>query len=103
MILRGEIRAKGIVVRHSPITLASINDHAKQQMSARNITIEQTKKIIDKSKFALRQQNGNVFAFYSSDGFAAIDTNGDLRTVGKLDGGGDLLFKEVLKHIGDNK
>ena len=32
-----------------------------------------------------------------------VDTEGMLRTVGELDDGGTLLFKEVLKHIEINK
>lgn len=100
---QGAIRVKGLVVKHSPIVLTSTNDHAKQQISVRGITVEQAQMIIDKSKFALRQQEGKVFSFYSEFGFAAIDTEGMLRTVGKLDSGGGLLFKEVLKHIEVNK
>jgi SPP1 gp7 family putative phage head morphogenesis protein len=103
LVDQGKIRAKGIVVKHSPIALTSTNDHAKQQMNVRGITVEQAQMIIDKSKFALRQQEGKVFSFYSEFGFAAIDTKGMLRTVGELDSGGDLLFKEVLKHIEVNK
>ena len=45
LIAQGEIRAKGIVVKRSPITLTNINDHAKQQISARGITIEQAQKL----------------------------------------------------------
>lgn len=100
---QGRIRAKGTVVNKSPIALTSINEHASQSMGARDITIQQVQTIMDKSKFALRQQEGKVFSFYSELGFAAIDTEGMLRTVGKLDKGGDLLFKEVLNHIENKK
>lgn len=35
--------------------------------------------------FALKQQNGAVYAFYSENGFAVVDTDGLLRTAGRLD------------------
>ncbi len=98
-----KIKATGMVVKQKPIVMTGKRDHADKQMLLRNITEADVKKIIKSSSFALRQQNGNVYAFYSKDGFAAVDTNGILRTVGRLDEGGKLLFEEVMKYVGDNK
>lgn len=98
-----KIKATGMVVKQKPIVMTGKRDHADKQMLSRNITEADVKKIIKGSSFALRQQNGNVYAFYSKDGFAAVDTNGILRTVGRLDEGGKLLFEEVMKYVGDNK
>lgn len=98
-----KIKATGMVVKQKPIVMTGKRDHADKQMLSRNITEADVKKIIKGSSFALRQQNGNVYAFYSKDGFAAVDTNGILRTVGRLDEGGKLLFEEVMKYVGNNK
>lgn len=100
---KGEIKASGIVVKQKPIVITGKRSHAEDQMLARNITEKDVENIISGSSFALRQQNGKVFAFYSKDGFAAVDTEGVLRTVGQLDEGGEKLFKEVIKHVEDSR
>ena len=100
---QGEIKAKGIVVKQSPVSIIGKRDHAVDQMAARNIDDQSAQRFVNNSIFALRQQNGKVFAYYSQEGFATVDIDGILRTVGQLDRGGKLLFKEVTKFVGDKK
>lgn len=100
----GVIRARGTVVKPpSGLAVIEANNHALQQMSKRNITQDVAQSFIDNALFALRQQNGSVYAYYSSDGFAAVGTDGILRTAGKLDEGGKRLYEEVKKHVGGSK
>ncbi|MBO5702148.1 MAG: hypothetical protein J6S71_06885 [Clostridia bacterium] len=98
-----EIRAKGMVVYPKPITAIDVNIHAEKQMKNRNISIKEAQRMIDTSKFALRQQNGEIYAFYSESGFVAIDTSGMIRTAGALDTGGINLYEEVVKYVGNDK
>lgn len=95
----GQIKATGTVVKRNRIVVTGKRDHAKAQMLARNIDDKTVQQIIDKSDFALKQQNGGVYSFYSSKGFAAVNLNGELRTVGPLNEGGKILYKEIMKYV----
>ncbi|MBP3396523.1 MAG: hypothetical protein J6L87_05050 [Clostridia bacterium] len=103
LVKSGKIKAKGIVVNQNPIRILTENSHAVTSMEERNISHDEAQKFIDNSIFALRQQNGVVYAYYSKSGFAAIDVDGMLRTVGHLDNGGETLYNEVLKYVKNSK
>lgn len=93
------IRARGVAVhapKHLRITLA--NPHAKGRMDEREMTIEDARRIRDNAIFALEQRNGDAYAFYSSEGFVAVDLNGEIQSLGHLDEGGQLLF-ELVKEV----
>lgn len=100
----GEIRAKGIVVKPpTDFVIHSENAHAMQRLAERSLTLDEVQNYIDNAVFALKQQNGTVYAFYSKDGFAAMDVNGQLRTAGRLDEKGKKLFHGVVKRIEGNQ
>ena len=40
-----------------------------------------------------------TYAFYTSEGFAVLDNNGEIGTAGQLDERGKLLYDEVMKHV----
>ena len=99
----GEIRATGVVVTSEQnIRIVSPNTHAAERLIEREITIEEAQSIVDNAVFALKQWNGKLYTFYSKLGFASVDTNGILHTVGYLDDAGMILFDEVVKIIERN-
>lgn len=100
----GEIKAKGIVVNPpTGFVIDAENEHAARRLVERSLTLDEVQGYIHNAVFALKQQNGAVYAFYSKDGFAAIDTSGLLRTAGHLDANGKKLFDEVVKNIEGSK
>lgn len=104
LLASGAVRAKGTVVKPpSGFAIDAENEHAKSRLAERNITVDEAQGYIDNAVFALKQQKGKVFAFYSKDGFAAIDTDGLLRTAGHLDEKGKLLFDKVVTCIENSK
>ena len=104
LLASGAIRAKGTVVKPpSGFTIDAENEHAQGRLAERNITVDEAQGYINNAVFALKQQRGTVYAFYSKDGFAAIDTDGLLRTAGRLDEKGKLLFDKVVDCIENSK
>lgn len=93
------IRARGVAV-HAPkhLRITSANPHAKGRMDEREMTIEDARRIRDNAIFALEQRNGDAYAFYSGEGFVAVDLNGEIQSLGHLDEGGQLLF-ELVKEV----
>ncbi len=86
LVSAGTIRAKGTVVAPpSGFIIGDGNTHAVQRLAERGITLEDAQSFVDSAVFALKQQNGTIYAFYSADGFSAVDTDGLLRTAGRLD------------------
>ena len=71
----------------------------KKRFASRGITLEWTQNIIDNADFALKQRKGTQYAFYTSEGFAVLDNNGEIGTAGQLDERGKLLYDEVMKHV----
>lgn len=100
----GAIRAKGTVVAPpSGFTVDKGNIHAIQRLAERDLTLEDAQAFVDNAVFALKQQKGTVYAFYSANGFAAVDTDGLLRTAGHLDEKGQKLLDEAVKEIEKRK
>lgn len=95
------IRATGIIVAPlSGLKIMTPNIHALSQMERRKIIQSQAQAFVDKADFALKQRNGTRYAYYSSQGFAVLDTDGTLATVGELDANGKILYDEVMKYVG---
>lgn len=102
LVADGTIRAKGtLVTPPAGFVLQNGTGHAFERLAERGITGEMAQSYIDNAVFALKQQNGAVYAFYSAEGFAVIDTDGVLRTAGHLDEKGQRLFDEAVKRIGN--
>lgn len=80
-------------------TVVSINDHAKARFEERGLTKEWTQEIIDNADFAIKQRKGTQYAYYTNEGFAVLDINGQVGTAGPLDARGQLLYNEVMKHV----
>ena len=97
----GEIKATGVVVAVPEQETIILNQsvHAQERLFERGLTVEEVQSFIDHAEFALKQQKGMVYAFYSQKGFAAIDINGNLRTAGYLDENGMKLYYQVVKII----
>lgn len=100
----GTIRAKGTVTSAPKgRRIVDYNTHAFEDMEKRGITLETAQKFIDKAVFALKQRKGTQYAFYSSEGYAVLDNDGLLTSVGYLDEGGKILYEEVMKYAGSSK
>lgn len=95
------MRAKSGTLVAPPLGRVAIkaNEHAKKRFASRGITLEWTQNIIDNADFALKQRKGTQYAFYTSEGFAVLDNNGEIGTAGQLDERGKLLYDEVMKHV----
>lgn len=104
LVSTGAVRAKGTVIAPpSGFIIGEGNTHAVQRLAERGITLEDAQGFVDNAVFALKQQKGAVYAFYSANGFAAVDTDGLLRTAGHLDEKGQKLFDEAVKQIEKRK
>ncbi len=99
-----QIRATGVVTS-APTgkVILDANPHTLGRMQERNITIEKAQSFIDDADFALKQRNGTQYVFYTSEGFAALNNDGILQSVGLLDEGGERLYQEVMKYVKGNK
>ena len=96
----GKVRTTGTLVA-PPLGRVAIkaNEHAEKRFASRGITLEWTQNIVDNADFALKQRKGTQYAFYTSEGFAVLDNNGEIGTAGQLDERGKLLYDEVMKHV----
>ena len=96
----GKVRMTGTLVA-PPLGRVAIkaNEHAEKRFASRGITLEWTQNIIDNADFALKQRKGTQYAFYTSEGFAVLDNNGEIGTAGQLDERGKLLYDEVMKYV----
>lgn len=104
LVNTGAVRAKGIVVAPpADFTIGDGNTHAVQRLAERGLTLEDVQGFVENAVFALKQQKGAVYAFYSANGFAVVDTDGLLRTAGRLDEKGQKLFDEAVKQIEKHK
>lgn len=96
----GKVRAKGTII--SPPRDKKIiesNDHSILSFAERNMTQKDAQNIVDSALFALEQRKGQQHSFYSEKGYAVVNTEGLLTSVGWLDDGGKLLYKEVSKYV----
>ncbi len=100
----GSIKATGTVT-NAPKgrSIVTVNEHAAQRMAERDITLKAAQNIIKNAKFALKQRKGTQYAFYSSEGYAVLDNDGMLTSIGWLDEGGKTLYDEVMKNAGNSK
>ena len=97
----GKIRATGtLVAPPQGRTVVDINDHAKGRFAERGLTKDWVQGIIDTADFALKQRRGTQYAYYTSTGFAVLEINGEVGTAGPLGERGQLLYDEVMKHVG---
>ena len=98
------IRATGVVTSAPKgKKIVFPNGHTLERMIERNITLEKAQSFIDDADFALKQRKGLQYAYYTSEGFAVLDNDGVLRSVGMLDEGGKKLYQEVMKIVKVNK
>ena len=96
-----QVRAKGIIVKPpANIKIHTCNNHARDRLEERGLSQETAQHIVDNAIFALKQRNGEVFAFYTQDGFAAVNIAGELQSTGNLDEKGKILFKEMIEYVG---
>lgn len=100
----GGIKATGTVT-NAPKgrSIVNVNEHAFDDMEKRDITLETAQKFVDKAVFALKQRKGTQYVFYSSKGYAVLDNDGLLTSVGYLDEGGKILYEEIMKYAGNSK
>ncbi|MGN0974667.1 MAG: phage minor capsid protein [Gemmiger sp.] len=96
----GIIRSKGSFVMppKAPETLIFEREHVFQRIMERQLSFTDAEKIIANARFALRQQNGNLHAYYSDDGFVAVRSDGTVCSMGPLDEGGKKLMEVAKKH-----
>lgn len=96
----GKIKATGTLIAPTKrIKIISVNDHGKNQLKARNLTLDWSLDVIKNADFAIKQRKGTQYVYYSSQGMAVVSIDGELGTTGKLDAGGTLLYNEVMKHV----
>lgn len=96
----GIIRSKGSFVMppKAPETLIFESKQVFQRIMERQLSFTDAEKIIANTRFALRQQNGNLHAYYSDDGFVAVRSDGTVYSMGLLDEGGKKLMEVAKKH-----
>ena len=94
------IKSKGnfILPPEAPETLIFERAHAFQRITERKMSFMDADKIISRARFALKQQNGKLYAYYSSDGFVAVRSDGQIYTMGQLDEGGKKLMEVAEKY-----
>lgn len=98
--LDGIIKSKGSFVSPpvAPERLIFERDHVFQRITEREMSFTDADEIIFHARFALRQQNGKVHAYYSSDGFVAVQSDGMIYSMGHLDEGGKKLMEVAEKY-----
>ncbi len=100
----GKIKTTGTLVYPArKYVIKDVNSHATERMQERDLTEGWAQNIINNAEFAVKQRKGTQFAYYNGEGMVVVDRDGILKTLGKLDDGGKILYEEVLKHIGSNK
>lgn len=83
--------------------IQTFDSHAAKRADERGLTKEWAQGIVNSADFAVKQRKGTQFAYYNSEGMAVVDLEGVLHTLGTLDEGGELLYKEALEYIENNK
>ncbi len=96
----GIIKSKGnfVLPPAAPENLMFEREHAFQRIIERDMSFTDADKIISHARFALRQQNGKIHAYYSSDGFVAVRSDGTIYSMGHLDEGGKKLMEVAEKY-----
>lgn len=82
----------------APDALIFERGHVFQRIAEREMSFTDAEKIISDARFALRQQNGKVHAYYSADGFVAVRNDGMIYSMGRLDEGGKKLMEVAKRH-----
>lgn len=96
---KNQVRIKGIAVKPPITKIKELNDHTKHRMEERGISQKVAQSFIDNSIVAFKQRLGTQYAFYSKEGFTAINTDGLVVSTGWLDEKGKLMIEEVLKKL----
>ena len=96
----GIIKSKGnfVLPPAAPDALIFERGHVFQRIAEREMSFTEAEKIISDARFALRQQNGKVHAYYSADGFVAVRNDGMIYSMGRLDEGGKKLMEVAKRH-----
>lgn len=96
----GIIKSKGnfVLPPAAPDALIFERGHVFQRIAEREMSFTDAEKIISDARFALRQQNGKVHAYYSADGFVAVRNDGMIYSMGRLDEGGKKLMEVAKRH-----
>ena len=96
----GIIKSKGgfVLPPAAPDALIFERNHVFQRIAEREMSFTDAEKIISSARFALRQQNGKVHAYYSADGFVAVRNDSMIYSMGRLDEGGKKLMEVAKKH-----
>ncbi|WP_294405303.1 minor capsid protein [uncultured Clostridium sp.] len=96
---KNQVRIKGIAVKPPITEIKELNDHTKHRMEERGISQKVAQSFIDNSIVAFKQRLGTQYAFYSKEGFTAINSDGLVVSTGWLDEKGKLMIEEVLKKL----
>lgn len=70
------IRGKGFFAPAAPETLIFEREYIFGRIIEREMPLADADKIISHAHFSLRQQNGKLHTYYSSDGFVAVRADG---------------------------
>lgn len=72
--------------------------HLIERMKERNLSKEYIYDIINNPNVVLSTRRGKQYVFYSEKGFAAVNVDGKIQTVGHLDVGGNSVLEVAKKH-----
>jgi SPP1 gp7 family putative phage head morphogenesis protein len=96
-----QIRAKGVAVSPNiPLEIKTANDHTLMRFKDRNLSMKDAQDFYKNALVALKQRQGQQYQFYSSRGFVAVNTMGEIQSIGLLDMAGQRLVEEVIKIVG---
>ena len=96
-----QIRAKGVAVSPNiPLEIKTANDHTLMRFKERNLSMKDAQDFYKNALVALKQRQGQQYQFYSSRGFVAVNTMGEIQSIGLLDMAGQRLVEEVIKIVG---
>ena len=96
----GIIKSKGAMALPpaAPDTLIFEREHVFQRIMERQMKFTDADRIITNARFALRQQNGGLYAYYSDEGFVAVRSDGTIFSMGRLDEGGQKMMEVARKY-----
>ena len=96
-----QIRAKGVAVSPNiPLEIKTANDHTLMRFKERNLSMKDAQDFYKNALVALKQRQGQQYQFYSDRGFVAVNTVGEIQSIGLLDTAGQELVEEVIKIVG---
>ena len=104
MCVAGIVKIKGTITSAPKDSIiVAITPHAGKRVIERGMTLEKAQQTIDNADFAIKQRKGSQYVYYTKDGFAVLDNNGVLGTLGPLDEGGKKLYYAVMKNVKKEK